>query len=220
MNDLVTELISIAIGPFNIKLHKIKDIDVLYEALLAKGEDHEDVKDERIPYWAELWPSSIALSKYLVNEIKDLSNKRVLEIGCGLGLTGITAGIINAKVIMTDYLEEALIIAKQNWSLNLNIEPELRKLDWRYPDLQYQSDLILAADVLYEKRTHPYIADFIQQMLVPGGMVLLADPGRSASKDFFLNYADRLSINSLITFDIANQGIITQVDIYKLELIE
>ncbi len=220
MQDLITELITILIGPFNISLHKIKDIDVLYDSLLAKGEDHEDVKDERIPYWAELWPSSIALSKYLVSVVQDFDNKNVLEIGCGLGLCGITAGLIGGNVTLSDYMQEALIIAEQNWSLNIERPAKLLKLDWRYPDIQYKSDVILAADILYEKRAHAYIADFIQQMLKRRGMVLLADPRRSASKDFFINYADTLSIRKVKTYEEFHQGRTITIDIYIISLLD
>lgn len=218
MYDYETELIKLSIAGHEIKLNRIKDIDLLYEALLAKGEDHEDVKDERIPYWAELWPSSKALSRYLFSINEELAGKDILEIGCGLGLCGITAGLLAGNVILSDYMEEALLLTERNWSLNIDSIPKTVRIDWRYPSRKYKSDIILAADILYEKRSHKYIAEFISQMLKPGGYLLLADPRRSASMDFFSKYADRLNIIKIMSFDELHQERNIPVDIYRIEL--
>ncbi|MFT7512131.1 MAG: hypothetical protein ACI9QL_001338 [Candidatus Omnitrophota bacterium] len=42
----------------------ITDLDRLLEEMIAKGDDHPDVRDERMPYWAELWPDAIALASW------------------------------------------------------------------------------------------------------------------------------------------------------------
>lgn len=218
MYDFDTELINLSIAGHEIKLNKIKDIDLLYDALLAKGEEHEDVKDERIPYWAELWPSSIALSRYLFGIKEELESKDILEIGCGLGLCGISAGLLAGNVTLSDYMDEPLKVAKENWLLNLDSNANFIKIDWRYPPTSYKFDVILAADVLYEKRSHSYIAEFISAMLNPGGKAYLADPRRSASKEFFIKYANRLNIKRLMSFDELHQDRNITVDVYKIEL--
>jgi hypothetical protein len=47
-----------------VELHVVADLDRLLEEMIAKGDDHPDVRDERMPYWAELWPSAIALASW------------------------------------------------------------------------------------------------------------------------------------------------------------
>jgi predicted nicotinamide N-methyase len=47
--------------------------------------------DELLPYWAELWPSCLALAREVA--ALDLSGRRVLEVGCGLGLPAIAAAL-------------------------------------------------------------------------------------------------------------------------------
>ena len=39
----------------------------------------------------------------------------MLELGCGLGFSGIVAGKMGAEVTFTDYLQEPLDFAKRNW---------------------------------------------------------------------------------------------------------
>jgi hypothetical protein len=45
-------------------------------------------------------------------------------------------------------------------------------------------EIILAADVLYERRLVPLVCELIQRMLAPGGQALLAGPYRVATEDF------------------------------------
>jgi predicted nicotinamide N-methyase len=47
--------------------------------------------DDRIPFWIDVWPSAIALAEFIL-ESDEFSNKKVLELGCGLGLTTVALG--------------------------------------------------------------------------------------------------------------------------------
>ena len=70
------------------------------------------VKDERLPYWADLWPSA----QILAEEVRTmrLAGQRVLELGCGLGLVSIAAAMAGADVVATDYYDDALLFARAN----------------------------------------------------------------------------------------------------------
>ncbi|MBK7337666.1 MAG: 50S ribosomal protein L11 methyltransferase [Saprospirales bacterium] len=139
-----------------VQLDSLTNFDELFEQLLAKGEESEEVRDERIPYWADLWPSAVALGRYLINSELVKPETSVIEIGCGLGLPGIVAGILGARdVHFTDYLEDALSYAKQNWELNCTHPARFSLLDWRQPDAALAADLVLASDVAYETRFFP-----------------------------------------------------------------
>lgn len=166
------------------RLDLVSNTDALMERLLAKGEDHEDVVDERIPYWADLWPSAIALSRYLVREALVAPNMEVLEIGCGLALPGIAAGRLGGRVTLSDYLEEALLLARHNWKQNLEAKARFRRMDWRNPDPALAADLVLASDVAYELRAFEPLARAFQVLCRPGGSIVVSEPNRAIARPF------------------------------------
>jgi predicted nicotinamide N-methyase len=135
-------------------------------------------RDERLPYWAELWPSAIALARVLSSE--DLTGRRAVELGCGVGLPTVAALARGAKVLATDHYEAALDFTVHNARTNLGLEPETALLDWHAPDVERLGtfDLVLAADVLYERRSVPSLADLVPKLLAPGGEAVFADPRR------------------------------------------
>jgi len=183
MYETEPEVLNIA--GIQIKLLRIVNIDELYSNLVSKGEDHEDVKDERIPYWADLWPSAIGLSEHLILS-KNISEKTTVhEMGCGLGLPGIVAGKFGAQVLFTDYLDEALDFAKQNWNLNNNIPATFQKLDWRNLDTDLKADLLLASDVAYERRAFEFLPKAFKALTKPGGTIIVSEPNRLYAQEFF-----------------------------------
>ena len=72
-----TEQEKLNVAGLDIILLRIVNVDELFANLVAKGDQHEDVKDERIPYWAELWPSAIGLSEHIINSKIITSNTTV-----------------------------------------------------------------------------------------------------------------------------------------------
>jgi len=168
-----------------VHLSAVDNLDELLERLLAKGSDHEDVRDERIPYWAELWPAAIVLSRHLIRNKLVRPDTSVLEIGCGLGLAGVVAGMLGGEVTLSDYLPEALEFARLNWAHNLGHPARFEILDWRSPDPSMAAQLLLAADVAYEKRAFPFLPKAFHTLCQSHGLILAADPCRSSAPEFF-----------------------------------
>jgi predicted nicotinamide N-methyase len=143
--------------------------------------------DERLPYWAELWPAAVALARFCLEE-KTVKGGRVLELGCGLGLAGIAAARAGARVTMTDYEVDALLFARYNAERNLEREQRARiefaLLDWRDPADLGRYDVIIAADVIYERRNFIPLLHLIDTSLAAGGVAHFADPDRSIGKSF------------------------------------
>ena len=154
------------------------------EALLADIEPVTFAKDERLPYWAELWPSAVALSHYIARHV-NLEGRRVLELGCGLGLVSVVAALQGARVLCTDYEEAALAFARQNARGNACRRMRFRLVDWCHPALRRRYDCILASDVIYEARSFAPLASLLQRYLARGGMAILAEPGRVNAPPFF-----------------------------------
>ena len=141
------------------------------------------VRDERLPYWADVWPSSVILAKRLAD---DAGNGRsFLELGCGLGIVSITAMRSGFDVLASDYYEDALRFTRANAWRNLRREPSVRMIDWRaLPADLGAYDMIVAADVLYEMTYAELIADVLASGLARRGTAIIADPGRIAVDQF------------------------------------
>jgi predicted nicotinamide N-methyase len=139
-------------------------------------------RDEFLPYWAELWPAASALAEAL----PDVRGLRVVELGCGLGVTSLVAAAKGADVTATDWAEDAIALLRRNAERNgLSLRAEVR--DWREPWPE-RFDLALAADVLYERRNVEPLLERLAEV-APAAYVGLA--GRPYEQEF-LRHAPRV----------------------------
>lgn len=158
------------------------------EALIDEA-DFE--RDERLPYWADLWPSAVALARHVAG--RDLSGKRVIELGCGLGLPAVVALDRGAEVVATDHYGAALDFAAHNARANTGRELRTALLDWHAPKLESLGafDLVLAADVLYEPRNVGALVGLVPELLAPEGEAVFADPRRKDAPEFLEQVRER-----------------------------
>jgi len=136
-------------------------------------------REEFLPYWAELWPSALALAEAATHRI--VPSTRVLELGCGLALPSVVTALSGARVLATDWSPAALLFAAENARRNgAELETALVRWDDAHPLAGRGApwDLVLASDVLYERRNVELLLGLLPQVVAPGGLVLLADPGR------------------------------------------
>jgi predicted nicotinamide N-methyase len=146
------------------------------------------VMDERLPYWADLWPSSHILAARVLADAP--ARGRVIELGCGLGLVTIAALRAGYDVLATDYYAQALEFTRENVHRALGRDVATQLVDWTAPPPLEPFDLALAADVLYEHRYGPVVADMLAHALAPDGRALVADPGRIGVEDFLAALPD------------------------------
>lgn len=142
--------------------------------------DEEDyARDERLPYWADLWPSAHVLAAHLAG--REVAGRRVLELGCGVGLPSVCAARGGARVLATDWYREALAFTRRNAAANA-VRVETMLVDWRDPPDGLAGagpfDLIVGADVLYEQRNGVALAALLTGLAHPGCEVVIADPRR------------------------------------------
>ena len=140
-------------------------------------------RDERLPYWAELWPSSTILANFIASAV--LPNARLVELGAGVGLVSIAASIAGHDVTATDYYDDARAFTRANSFRNLGHEIATAHLDWREVAPEFpRFDIVLASDVLYESRYAPLVSSVVDRLLAPHGIAYIADPGRVAANAF------------------------------------
>ena len=186
---------------------------------LIREEDF--VKDERLPYWADIWPASTVLATHMVGlsgKPRGSTRRRGLELGCGVGLVTTAAIIAGYDMTATDYYTDALAFSRANaWRIT-GIEPEARMIDWRsFPDDARGYDLILASDVLYEKEYAQLLPGIFKAALAPGGMVIVADPGRIGVPDFKKACAASglvIRDKTMIPFEVGE--VRQQIDLYEI----
>jgi predicted nicotinamide N-methyase len=101
-----------------------------------------------------------------------------------MGLPGLIACSLGATVWQTDHEARALALAQSNAAQNGVSGIQHFVADWRTWAHDVQYDVILGADILYERAMHPYLAPIFRQNLAPGGCLLLADPSRPQALEF------------------------------------
>ena len=160
------------------------------------------------PYWSVLWRSGIALACELDGE--SLRGKRVLELGCGMAIPSIAAARAGAMVLATDAEPEAVELVEDNAKLN-GVEVEAAVVDWMSAiateELTARGpfDLVLAADVLYER---PTVARMLILLPRLAPLAWLADPSRPTAAVFLEQAGERGW-----TLETARRGV---VDIHRL----
>jgi predicted nicotinamide N-methyase len=151
------------------------------EALISEESfEHE----EFLPYWAELWASAVALAHDV--SIRSLRGKRTLELGCGLGLPSIAAARAGGRVLATDWSQDAVRATAANAERN-DVEVETLRCAWGDADAivaRAPWQLVIASDVLYERRHVDQLLGLLPRLVDERGLVLLADPGRAPSEQF------------------------------------
>jgi len=173
------EPIELTVGARQLTLLRVKDLErwVDREALLRD-------ETEEPPYWAHLWTGALTLARYLEQRV-ECQDRNVLDLGCGLGLTGVIAARKGGKVTFADKEPAALAFAAVNAQLNNCLDFEARLLDFTRDALDRRFELILGAEILYDRSTFPLLIDFFNRHLQPGGSALVADAKRTNTEEFY-----------------------------------
>ena len=168
-------------GKYSIKLEQVADVEKLVDEIT----DDEFNQDERLPYWAEVWPSAMALAEYILSNQNEFRHKNAIELGCGIGLVGIAATLAAANVTFSDYEKDALNFTENNYFLNFGKGAKAILLDWRNPNHNIHYEIVIAADILYEKRFLEPVYNTLNKLVKENGRVYIAEPNRTIAKSFF-----------------------------------
>ncbi len=180
MQDL-SQVLNLKLAGHRLKLKRQADLETLWSGL---EEPSRDMDQERIPYWAEVWPSSVLLAEHLDRNRELIRGRLCLEAGCGLGATSILASRLGARVVAVDMEPDALVFARQSAKANNTPDVLWAGIDWKRGGLKKNLfEFIWAADVLYETGFALPLAGFFRNCLAPGGRIWIADQNRNVSAD-------------------------------------
>ena len=141
-----------------------------------------------IPYWAEIWPASRAIARRLAAGPL-LAGTSTLDLGCGLGLSGVAAGLMGSRVTFADNHPDALVFARKNARAAGLSDAGFLGVDWHEPSWARPFDLVLGADVIYDRGAHEAILGILEKLLAGGGTAWLGDPCRDIAKAFLDEWA-------------------------------
>ncbi len=177
------ELVPLTIRGKTIQILKPKDIEPLLE-----GENPlERVED--FPFWVKIWEAAIVLADFLATVPP---KGRILELGSGLGVAGLTAAAFGHEVVITDSEDLCLDFVRVTAALNHLEKVQVKKLDWRsLPDLG-RFEMIIGAEIVFSGRYFESLFQAFKQYLAPGGVIYLAhDKERMRTLAPFLYLAEK-----------------------------
>jgi predicted nicotinamide N-methyase len=129
------------------------------------------------PIFGTVWASGEVLAHLMCDY--QIAGKRILEVGCGIGLSSLLLNHRMADITATDYHPEAGNFLAENARLNRDRAIPFMRTGWGDADCGLgKFDLIIGSDLLYERDHVELLADFIEQHAKPLCEVIIVDPGR------------------------------------------
>jgi predicted nicotinamide N-methyase len=146
--------------------------------------------------------------------VRALHGARTLELGCGLALPSLAAALACGRAVATDWSPQAIELVRSNAARN-GIAIEAERADWAAPDALLERapwDLVLGADLLYERRNAELLLPLLPRLLGPASELWLADPGRPPAGPFLEAAAG--------TFEVASSAdpLLPQGGVHRLRL--
>ncbi len=138
------------------------------------------------PFWVKVWEASVVLG-FFMSRLDPSPESRVLELGAGLGVSGIVAAAFGHQVTITDYKDEILDFARVSAAVNgVGDQVEFSLLDWTAPASLGQFDVIIGSEILFHERFFSPLLKVFQFYLKPDGAIYLAHDVRRKSLSPFL----------------------------------
>ncbi|MBO9662570.1 methyltransferase [Dokdonella sp.] len=130
--------------------------------------------------FGHVWPAGCLLAEAMSRH--PIAGRRILELGCGLGLASLVLQQRGADVLATDHHPLAESFLHENAALNGLAPVPYRTLQWTVaePDLG-RFDLIIGSDILYERGHATQLAPVLERHASAEAEIVIADPGRGNS---------------------------------------
>jgi len=159
------------------------------------------------PFWARIWPSSLALAAFLQREPSWVASKHVLEIGAGIGLPSFSIAKDALSLLVSDYSTEAVALMEKNiQSLGLS-NAKAMYLDWNDFPSDLSADTVLFSDINYDPEQFKALLSLIQQLLDKDTTIVIATPERISAVSFAVQLEPYVVHSVLETVETGHQTI-------------
>lgn len=136
------------------------------------------------PFWAKVWPSAIALSSFLQQNIGLVNNKSVIEIGAGIGLPSFSVAQYAADLVITDYAANAVELMQKNIEYVGFKNIKAIVADWNLFPSSIVADVVLLSDTNYAPSEFESLIKLIQNFILKGVTIIIATPERITASPF------------------------------------
>ena len=209
------KVMPISIRGKTLELYGTNDWDTIVENLGEKGEEYI----RRFPFWIKVWEASIVLADHMVQLDLD-RDLNILELGAGMGITGLFLGAFGHRVTITDHEDDAIQLLQMNAERNGLSSVQISKLDWNQPDLTEKYDVICGSELIYKETSIQPLIRFFREWLRPGGTVYLAhDIRRMCMMKFIGMVPGRYEIENVVK-TLRGDGDVFRVIVHALHLRE
>ena len=135
------------------------------------------------PIFGVVWESGEIMARLMCSQ--NIKNKRILEIGCGIGLSSLVLNERQADITATDYHPEAKVFLEKNVQLNNEKKIEFHLCDWKDEDSTLgRFDLIIGSDLLYQEDHPKLLSSFIEKHANNCAEVIIVSPKRGYQNQF------------------------------------
>lgn len=188
MPGYTTRLLTVRLGGRDYRVRALSDLQQFADRNGAAG--RAGISSALWSLFGQVWPSGRVLAEAM--STFEVAGKRILELGCGLGLSSLVLQQRGADVTASDHHPLAESFLLHNAALNALPAIVYRDLPWAVPDATLgRFDLIIGSDILYERDHAALLAQMMLRHAANDAEVLITDPGRGNSGPFTRALADQ-----------------------------
>lgn len=181
MSGYTTHIQTVRVGDHDFRIRALSDLQQFADP--TGRAERAGISSSNWSLFGQLWPSGRVMAEAMSHA--DIGGKRVLELGCGLGLSSLVLTYRGADVVASDHHPLAESFLSYNAGLNDLPAVSYRDLPWTVPDATLgQFDLIIGSDILYERDHAEQLARVIWRHARFDAELLVTDPGRGNSGPF------------------------------------
>jgi predicted nicotinamide N-methyase len=172
--------------------------DIQLRSLLDRQQFHDPsgeaenagISSSQWPLFGLLWPSGRVLADAMLTF--ELKGRRILELGCGLGLASLVLHRRGADITASDCHPLAAAFLLENLRLNALPSMKYEVGNWSRANPRLGAfDLIIGSDLLYDREQPGALSDFVSTHSAASVEVVIADPDRG-NQGHFTRKMDRL----------------------------
>jgi predicted nicotinamide N-methyase len=176
-----TRQLVVRLGGHDFKIRALSDLQQFADPLGIA--DRLGISSAQWSLFGQVWPSGRVLAEAMCSF--DVTGKRILEIGCGLGLSSLVLQRREADITASDQHPLAKPFLARNARLNQLPELAYCDLNWGVPDHKLgRFDLMIGSDILYERRHIEQLAEVLKRHALGCAEIVFTDPGRGNSAPF------------------------------------